>query len=437
MSEMRTADLIAEVLQSLGIKRAHIAARQPEDWHDFIASHRQYIASLTLIGPGLVLSDALKNLGPRLMVVSGDQSPNDELVLKAMKDLPTATFVPLDNLATMLWTDIVADRLDVVSPAMSSHLSRSGPADEVVQLTSTQGEIAGITYNMQGSGPPLVLLPLGLSPSQWDPILPNLQETYCTIVLTGPKLGIIPLLEERGTSAGYIRLMRRMIDEMAPKAGESILDIGCGSGVVDRWLAKYTQGANPIVSLDVNAYLLQEAEKLTAAQGYSDSIDFRQGNAEALPFSDNAFDLVFSTTVMEEVDADVMLNEMIRVAKPGGRIGVNVRALDLPRVVNVPVKPELKSTLEAPQGTMEDKGCADASLYRRFHAAGLNNVQMMPDLTVFSDPKGTVAGLLDRILVSEMDGAGVAAWQTSKAEAIADGSFFLTWPHHCAVGTKL
>ena len=76
-------------------------------------------------------------------------------------------------------------------------------------------------------------------------------------------------------------------------------------------------------------------------------------------------------TVMEEVDADKMLSEMIRVTKPGGRIGVIVRAFDMPRAINVPVSTELKAKLELPEGGDEGSGSASASLYQRFHRFGL------------------------------------------------------------------
>jgi hypothetical protein len=73
-----------------------------------------------------------------------------------------------------------------------------------------EGEIAGISYRVQGVGPPLVLLPLELSPRQWGPLIPALAAHWTTITLGGAHLGSVASLEERGRS-GYIerRIRRR------------------------------------------------------------------------------------------------------------------------------------------------------------------------------------------------------------------------------------
>ena len=55
--------------------------------------------------------------------------------------------------------------------------------------TEPEGEIAGISYRIQGAGPPLVLLPLELSPGQWGPLVPALAAQWTTITLGGPHLG--------------------------------------------------------------------------------------------------------------------------------------------------------------------------------------------------------------------------------------------------------
>jgi hypothetical protein len=63
-----------------------------------------------------------------------------------------------------------------------------------------EGEVAGITYRVRGSGPPLVLMPLDLTPSQWEPLIEPLRTRYCTICLGGPLLGVVAILEARGRS---------------------------------------------------------------------------------------------------------------------------------------------------------------------------------------------------------------------------------------------
>ncbi len=51
-----------------------------------------------------------------------------------------------------------------------------------------------------------------------------------------------------------------------------------------------------------------------------------------------------------------MLSELVRVAKPGGRGAVIVRAIDIPLVVNVPLRPELKTKAQIPPGFVGARG---------------------------------------------------------------------------------
>lgn len=86
-----------------------------------------------------------------------------------------------------------------------------------------------------------------------------------------------------------------------------------------------------MVGVDVNEYLLREATALTRAEGCGGVIEIREGDATDLPFEDQSFDAVYSATVFEELDAAAGIAEVVRVTKPGGRIGVVVRSSDLPQ----------------------------------------------------------------------------------------------------------
>ena len=82
--------------------------------------------------------------------------------------------------------------------------------------------------------------------------LARLSARYHTVTLGGPLLGFLAMLESRGGSAGYQNVVRNIIDVVEPRPCEIVLEVGCGSGVLDRWLARYIAQAKRIIGVDIN-----------------------------------------------------------------------------------------------------------------------------------------------------------------------------------------
>jgi SAM-dependent methyltransferase len=282
-----------------------------------------------------------------------------------------------------------------------------------------------------------VLLPLDLSPGQWEPLIPALSARYCTISLGGPLFSSVASLEERGRS-GYMTVVRLLLDALAIRPGESVLEVGCGAGVIMRELARRTAGANRLIGRDVNPYLLREARALARRARLLDLIDFGEGRGEALPLPDGAVDVALASTVFEEGDADRMLAEIVRVTRPGGRIGIVVRAVDMPFWVNLPLDPALKAKVDAPNvigGGVAPKGVADASLFRRLTALGLRGLKCFPQLVAVVPGSERIERYQQQILAA-LTPAEAAAWHQAIAAAERDGTFFIAQPYHCAVAVK-
>jgi SAM-dependent methyltransferase len=434
---LTTAERVVRVLEHLGLQQAHVAGGSPADVAGLLQAHPDRVASLTLVCPARLPPQAVQSCSEHLLIIVGDQGPPAAMVQQAVETLPGASVVMLPEYMSPPWADSVADRTAQVEDAMMGFLaSPHRQPIQSVDLRPQEGEIAGMTYRVQGSGSPLVLLPLNLASTQWDALLPRLSERYCTIILGGPELGFMPVLETRGQSWGYLSVVRTLIDEARLQPGETVLDVGCGSGVLDRWLARHTDKRNPIVGVDVNRYLLREATDLIQIEGLSDIITLREGNAEALPFPDNEFDVVISHTVMEEDNADNMLSEMVRVTKPGGRIAVMVRTLDVPWLVNVSLRAELKTKVEIPRGFVGEHGCADASLGKRFRSAGLEHVKMFPQFATYDDLHVAIGQFQHAAIVGALNVDETQEWQDGVKKAVEEGTFYIAQSHHCAVGTK-
>jgi ubiquinone/menaquinone biosynthesis C-methylase UbiE len=431
---------LVRVLRHLGIERVHLAARVPGDWQGLVSTHPECVASLTLVCPPGMNPQTLRTLASRLLVISGEQGQPAENAGRVVASLPGAALAVLPGYdSPSPYTDLGVERGDDIGTAMLDFLARMERDAAVAEagLPEAQGEAAGLTYRVLGSGPPLVLLPLSVAPSQWQPFLPRLAAEYCVIVLTGPALGMVASLEARGHTAGYLRVLGNVMDAVDLQPGETVLEVGCGTGVLDRWLARRTNRQNRIIGVDINPFLLREALALARQEGLEEVIEFREGSAEALPLPDNSVDISLSSTVIQRVDADRMLAEMVRVTRPGGRVAMVGHAHDIPRWVNLPLRADLKARIEAPGWdgmSIHPGGCDEASLYPRMHAAGLTHIKKFPQFAAFDDParlQTLQASILPTLSPDEAD-----EWRVAVARVEAAGTFFIATPLHCAVGTK-
>jgi len=106
---------------------------------------------------------------------------------------------------------------------------------------------------------------------------------------------------------------RLISDLLGPLAGERLLDVGCGDGLLASQLAR--RGAL-VTGLDADAEMLAAAKRRMAAPYH-----LAAGRAESLPFADASFDGVVAVTVLCFVrGAERALAETARVLKPGGRL---------------------------------------------------------------------------------------------------------------------
>jgi ubiquinone/menaquinone biosynthesis C-methylase UbiE len=100
--------------------------------------------------------------------------------------------------------------------------------------------------------------------------------------------------------------------------GVRVLDVAAGSGNISLPAAK--TGAT-VVSTDLTPELLQRSKARAAQHGLT--LDYQEANAQALPFGDDEFDTVISAIgVMFAPDHQSAANELVRVCRPGGTIGL-------------------------------------------------------------------------------------------------------------------
>ncbi len=107
-----------------------------------------------------------------------------------------------------------------------------------------------------------------------------------------------------------------------PRAGERVLDLGCGAGF-DAFVAALLVGERgTVVGLDLTREMLDVARRHADAWPLG-NVAFRLGKAERLPFEASSFDLVVSNGVLNLVpDKDAAFQEAFRVLRPGGAFAV-------------------------------------------------------------------------------------------------------------------
>jgi SAM-dependent methyltransferase len=425
-------DRLVALLDHLGIGRVHIASQIVSDMAGLAVEHADRLGGIVCVTPVRLDPAPFAEVADRMLLVAGEYGPTFEVTTRAAARLPGAQRFVLDGYEAEGWADTAADRTHELIEAMTVFLA--GHAADTPHAVATEGSHAEITYRIEGSGPALLLLPFFLAASQWAPAVPELAKHFTVITIGGRHLGGVAMLEDRASMPSYRAMFRSLVDAMAPLPGEPILDVGCGAGSLDRQLARLVD--NPITAIDPNTFLQREAAALAAAEGLSGRIDFRPGNAEALPFPDQSFGYVFSVTVLEECDADKAIAEMIRVARPGGRIAVVVRAIDLPQWWNLDLPDAIRRKVTPTPRSVSPRGVADSSLYRRMRTAGLTGLVSYPCLITLDRPDGPIWRYREDHVLSLLDPEELPVWHAVRAKAAEEGTLLAAHALHCCVGTK-
>ncbi len=124
-------------------------------------------------------------------------------------------------------------------------------------------------------------------------------------------------------SGGVHRLWKdAMMDWLAPRAGQRLLDVAGGTGDIAFRFLKRAPSASAVV-LDMTESMLVAGRKRAEAERQAERLDWVVGDAMALPFADNSFDVyTISFGIRNVTRVQDALNEAYRVLRPGGRLMV-------------------------------------------------------------------------------------------------------------------
>ena len=151
-----------------------------------------------------------------------------------------------------------------------------------------------------------------------------------------------------------------------------VLDVASGTGETACFLVE-NFGCR-VVGIDYSDYMVERAVKKAKERGLDIELDieFRKGDAHNLPFPDNTFDAVISECTTCLLDKERAIEEMVRVAKPGGYVGIH----DVCWKENTPegvrrklaeIEGEKPETLDGWRKLFEEAGLVDVVIIDRSH----------------------------------------------------------------------
>ena len=253
--------------------------------------------------------------------------------------------------------------------------------------------------------------------------------------------------------AGLLELRARAQDEVEARdaylgllgvtGGERVLDAGCGSGVVTRDIARRVGARGLAIGLDPSPALLAVARELAREADLGDRIEFREGSVLQLPFPNGSFDAVLCATVLSHVPAgETAIPELVRVLRPGGRIGV----FDIDTDMTAFTHPDRMLTRRI-IAAASDATAVDGWLGRRmpslFVRAGLKDVRVRGFFPLETEAQSFYASLAKRSADTALQAGAVTdaehnAWlealraEQASGPVVAGRLHIFVWGHEAA-----
>ena len=243
-------------------------------------------------------------------------------------------------------------------------------------------------------------------------------------------LGVVAgRLEVRARNPRFVAMLDGYLDAMEIDRAERVIDLGCGTGVAARAIARRPGFAGSVLGIDLSPGLVAAAAGLAADEGLASRVAFRAGDSRRLDLADASCDAVVAHTLVSHVDdPPAVLAEMARLVRAGGRIAIfdgDYASLTF-------------ANADAAMGREDDAALIAGivtspyvmrQMPRMLKAAGLRLVAAFPHVLVEIGEADYWASAIDsfeRLLPKSgaMTEEAARRWASDKRTAMADGTFF-------------
>lgn len=135
--------------------------------------------------------------------------------------------------------------------------------------------------------------------------------------------GLIARLESRAQDVVFAGLLDKYLARLDLSPATRVLEIGCGTGVALRVLARRADFAGKAIGVDQCRAFIRAAARFAEAEGVGERLTFQLGDAHCLDFPSASLDVVIAHTLVSHVTVPLtVLGEMARVVRPGGMVAI-------------------------------------------------------------------------------------------------------------------
>jgi ubiquinone/menaquinone biosynthesis C-methylase UbiE len=248
-------------------------------------------------------------------------------------------------------------------------------------------------------------------------------------------------LEFRAKDPTFTAYREAYLELVDPHGTATVLDLGCGTGVVTRAIAARDGFAGTVTGIDQSPAFIAAAERLALDDGLGDRVAFVVGDAHALDLPSASFDAAVAHTLVSHVrDPFAVLAEAARVIRPGGSVAVFDG--DYASLTFGCDDPQLGQTMErAVQSIIMSSPRVMRELPRLLPKAGLQLMATQAHVYAEAGSSGFMLNLAETYgplaaSTGLVPAADVDAWLADQRRAAQDGTFFAACNYYAYVAQR-